>query len=169
MPYRDFALLQPPGLVLVLTPYALLSFAVGSSGALMVLTACTPLLAAANVALVGRLVAPRGWRAALAACGLMAIYPATYEALLDGMLEPLMILFCLVGALLVFDRGDWSRRWRLRRVASRSASRPRSSWLLSCQLVWWPCSASGGYDAASSRSPGAASPVFSSPASHSWR
>jgi len=113
MPYRDFALLQPPGLVLVLTPYALLSLAVGSRGALMVLTACTPLLAAANVALVGRLVAPRGWRAALAACGLMAIYPATYEALLDGMLEPLMVLFCLVGALLVFDRGGWSSRWRL--------------------------------------------------------
>lgn len=113
MPYRDFALLQPPGLVLALTPYALLSLAVGSRGALMVLTACTPVLAAANVALVGRLVSPRGWRAALAACGLMAVYPATYEALLDGMLEPLMVLFCLIGALLVFDRGGWSHRWRL--------------------------------------------------------
>lgn len=73
-------------------------------GALIALTTCTPLLAAVNVALVGRLIAYRGWRAALAACGLMAVDPATDTALIDGMLEPPMCLFCLLGAVLVFER-----------------------------------------------------------------
>ena len=35
VPYRDFALLQPPGLVLVMSPFALLSLAIGSRGALI--------------------------------------------------------------------------------------------------------------------------------------
>jgi alpha-1,2-mannosyltransferase len=113
MPYRDFAFLQPPGLLLVMTPYALASLAVGSRGSLIAITACSPLLAAANVALVGRLVAHRGWRAALAACGLMAVYPATYVALFDGLLEPIMVLFCLVGAVLAFDRDVPARPRRL--------------------------------------------------------
>lgn len=113
LPYRDFALLQPPGLVLLLSPFGLLSLAVGSRVALMTLTACTPLLAAANVALVGRLIAHRGWRAALVACGLMAVYPATYLALQDSLIEPLMCLFCLLGAALVFDRDELARRRRL--------------------------------------------------------
>jgi len=113
LPYRDFSLLQPPGLVLVLSPFALLSELLGSRGALITVSLCTPLLAAANVALLGRLVGHRGWRAALAACGLMAIYPAMYEALLDGLLEPLMDLFCLLGAVLVFDRSGFAGRRRL--------------------------------------------------------
>ena len=113
LPYRDFALLQPPGLVLLLSPFGLLSLAVGSRVALMALTACTPLLAAANVALVGRLIAHRGWRAALVACGFMAVYPATYLALQDSLIEPLMCLFCLLGAVLVFDRDGLAGRRRL--------------------------------------------------------
>jgi predicted membrane-bound dolichyl-phosphate-mannose-protein mannosyltransferase len=79
----------------------------------MAASCCSPLLAAANVALVGRLIAHRGWLAALAACGLMAVYPATYIALLDGMLEPLMCFFCLLGAVLVFDRDGLAGRRRL--------------------------------------------------------
>ena len=113
LPYRDFALLQPPGLVLLLSPFGLFSLAVGSRVALMALTACTPLLAAADVALVGRLIAHRGWRAALVACGSMAVYPATYLALQDSLVEPLMCLFCLLGAVLVFERDGLSGRRRL--------------------------------------------------------
>jgi hypothetical protein len=113
LPYRDFAMVQPPGLVLLFSPFGLLSMAVGSRVALMAVTGCTPLLAAANVALVGKLIAHRGWRATLAACGLMAVFPATYVALGDGMLEPLMCFFCLLGAVLVFDRDGLAGRRRL--------------------------------------------------------
>jgi hypothetical protein len=113
LPYRDFALLQPPGLVLVLSPFALLSLAMGCRGALIVLSVCTPLLAGANVLLLGRLVAHRGWRAALTACALLAVYPAMYDALLDGLLEPLMCLFCLLGAVLIFDGDGFAGRRRI--------------------------------------------------------
>jgi hypothetical protein len=113
LPYRDFTLLQPPGLVLVMSPFALLSTLVGSRGALIALSLCTPLLAGANVALVGKLASRRGWRSSLVACGLVAVYPAMYEALLDGLLEPLMGFFCLLGAVLVFHRDDFAERRRL--------------------------------------------------------
>ena len=113
LPYRDFALLQPPGLVLVMSPFALLSLVVGSRGALIALSVCTPLLAGVNVLLLGRLVIHRGWRAALTACALLAVYPAMYEALLDGMLEPLMCFFCLLGAVLIFDGDGFAGRRRI--------------------------------------------------------
>ncbi len=119
LPYRDFTLLQPPGLVLVMSPFALLSLALGSRGALIALSLCTPLLAAANVLLLGRLVVHRAWRAALTACALLAIYPAMYEALLDGLLEPLMTFFCLLGAVLIFDGDGFAGR---RRIAAGGVS-----------------------------------------------
>jgi alpha-1,2-mannosyltransferase len=105
LPYRDFVLLQPPGLLLVLSPFALLSWPAGTAASLAALSAFEPVLAAANVLLVGRLVRHRGWVAALWACGLVAIYPAMYAALEDGQLEPLMDLVCLLGLSLAF-RGD---------------------------------------------------------------
>ncbi len=113
LPYRDFALLQPPGLVLMMSPFALLSLAIGSRGALIVISLCTPLLAGANVLLLGRLLAHRGWRAALTACALLAVYPAMYAALLDGLLEPLMCFFCLLGAVLIFDGDGFAGRRRI--------------------------------------------------------
>jgi alpha-1,2-mannosyltransferase len=111
--YRDFAFVQPPGLVILLSPFGLLSEVVGTRRALDALILCTPLLAACNVVLVGRLVRHRGWRAALVACGLMALYPAMFFALLDGMVEPLMDLFCLVGLCLVFEGDTLAGRRRL--------------------------------------------------------
>jgi alpha-1,2-mannosyltransferase len=103
LPYRDFVLLQPPGVLLAMSPFALLSDLVGSRTALIIVNACTPLLAFADVVLVGRLVRHLGWRAAFVACGLMAVFPFFYEALLNGMIEPLMDLLCLIGALIVFE------------------------------------------------------------------
>src|ERR1035441_6668169 len=47
--YRDFAFVQPPGLVLLLSPFGLLSEVVGTRRALDALILCTPLLAACNV------------------------------------------------------------------------------------------------------------------------
>lgn len=113
LPYRDFVLLQPPGVVLLMSPFALLSDLVGTRWALGAVNLCTPVLAAANVVLVGRLVCHRGWQAALAGSGLMAVSPQVYSALLNGMLEPLMDLFCLIGLALVFDRDRLAGRRRI--------------------------------------------------------
>jgi alpha-1,2-mannosyltransferase len=105
LPYRDFVELQPPGLPLVLSPFALVSFLAGSRGALMALSAAQPLLAAANVVLAGRLVHHRGWPTVLAVGLLVALSPGMYAALMDGQLEPLIDLLSL-AALLVAFRGD---------------------------------------------------------------
>ncbi len=111
LPYRDFVLLQPPGLPIVLSPFALLSELMGTRGALSAWSICHPLLAALNVLLAGRLVRHRGWPAVLWACLLVAIYPAMYLSLQDGQLEVLMILFVLLGLNLAFDgeglKGTW--------------------------------------------------------------
>lgn len=119
VPYRDFAFVQPPGLLLLLSPFGLLSEMVGTRRALDALILCTPLLAAANVVLVGRLLRHRGWTACLVACGLLAVCPAVFFALRDGMVEPLMDLCCLVGLCLAFqgDRLAGPRRLILGGVA----------------------------------------------------
>ena len=112
LPYRDFVLVQPPGSTLLLSPAALLSELVGTRWALGVLRLGTILVAAANVLLVGRLVWHHGRLQTLVACGVMAVLPAEMYALNAGLLEPLVDLFCLLGAAIVFDRGAPSTSWR---------------------------------------------------------
>ena len=106
--YRDFVFVQPPGIVVLLSPFALVSNLIGTRGALAVLRICTPLIAGANVVLVGRLVRHRGRMTTLVACGLMALYPAERYALNAGLLEPVTGLFCLAGASLLFDRDNFA-------------------------------------------------------------
>jgi hypothetical protein len=112
LPYRDFVLVQPPGSTLLLSPAALVSDLVGTRWVLGVLRLGTILVAAANVVLVGRLVRHRGRLQTLVACGVMAVLPAELYALNAGLLEPLVDLFCLLGAAIVFDRGARSASWR---------------------------------------------------------
>jgi hypothetical protein len=112
LPYRDFVLVQPPGSTLLLSPAALLSELVGTRWALGVLRLGTILVAAANVLLVGRLVRHHGRPQTLVACGVMAVLPAELYALNAGLLEPLVDLFCLLGAAIVFDGGAPSTSWR---------------------------------------------------------
>jgi MFS family permease len=105
MPYRDFDLLQPPGFTLLASPFAFLSEWIGTRDALAVLRLCTPLLAAASVLLIGKVVRHRGAVAIIVACGVMAFYPAELYALRSGLLESVVDLFCVAGAALMFD-GD---------------------------------------------------------------
>jgi len=119
LPYRDYVYVQPPGFVLLASPFGLLAKAVGTRNALATLRSCTPLIAAASVILVGRLVRHRGRLVTLVACGVMALYPAELFALENGMLEPVLNLVCLLGASLLFegDRLAGSRRLLLSGIA----------------------------------------------------
>ena len=105
MPYRDFDLLQPPGFPLLASPLAFLSEWIGTRDALAILRLCTPLLSAAGVLLMGRVVRMHGRVAVIVACGVMALYPAELYALRSGLLESVVAFFCLAGATLMFD-GD---------------------------------------------------------------
>ncbi|MGA7988155.1 MAG: glycosyltransferase 87 family protein [Candidatus Dormiibacterota bacterium] len=112
LPYRDFDLTQPPGFALLASPFAFLSELIGTRDALAVLRVFTPLLAAGNVLLIGKVVRHRGYAALIVACGVMAFFPAELYAIRSGLLEPLVDFFCLVGAAFVFDGERFSDSWR---------------------------------------------------------
>jgi hypothetical protein len=65
----------------------------------------TALASAAAVPLIGLLTRHRGFVAVLVSCGVLAIYPDSIMAARTVLLEPWLVLFCLLGALAVFD-GD---------------------------------------------------------------
>ncbi|TME77525.1 MAG: phospholipid carrier-dependent glycosyltransferase [Chloroflexi bacterium] len=102
LPYRDFVLVHPPGFELLASPVALVSRASGTRDAMAVVRLCMPLVAALNVLLVGALIRHRGRLPTLVGAGMMAIFPAEVGATHTALLEPVLDLFCLLGALLVF-------------------------------------------------------------------
>jgi len=116
MPYRDFVLVQPPGITLLMIPAALLAKVTGTAWGMAVGRILTLLASVAAVALVGLLVRHRGVLATLIACGIAAASPASVIASHTVLVEPWLVLFCLIGAVAVFD-GD--------RLA---ASRRRLAW-----------------------------------------
>ena len=120
LPYRNFVMVQPPGFTLLASPLALLSRAIGTHDALALARLFMPLVAALNVVLVGLLIRHRGPLATLVATGLMAVFPAELHATHTLLLEPLLDLFCLLGAVLIFQGERWhdsSRRLLLGGVA----------------------------------------------------
>jgi len=105
IPYRDFTVMQPPGSFLVMAPVALLAKVTGTAWGLAIARLLTAAADTACVAVLGLLVRHRGPVAAGIACGIYAVYPDALVAAHTFLLEPWMNLFCLIGALLVFD-GD---------------------------------------------------------------
>ncbi|HWG62625.1 MAG TPA: glycosyltransferase 87 family protein [Streptosporangiaceae bacterium] len=104
LPYRDFVIVQPPGITLLMAPVALLAKGVGTAWAMGIGRILTALAGAAAVTLGGLLVRQRGMLAVVLTCGILAIYPSAVQAAHTVLLEPWLVLFCLAGALAVFDR-----------------------------------------------------------------
>jgi Glycosyltransferase family 87 len=105
LPYRDFIIVQPPGIALLMSPVALLTKGLGTAQAMAVARVVTVLAGAASVPLTGLLVRHRGLLAATVACGIVAVYPPSIQSAHTVLLEPWLVLFCLAGAVAVFD-GD---------------------------------------------------------------
>jgi hypothetical protein len=113
LPYRDFVFVQPPGITLLMTPFALLAKITGSTvWGLAIGRMFTTLASAAGVLVVGLLVRHRGLPTTILACGLLAVYPDSVTTARTVLLEPWLALFCLLGALAIFngDRVTDSRR-----------------------------------------------------------
>ena len=80
MPYRDFLLLHPPGIVLALAPFAALGRLVGDPTAFAAARIGWMVLGTANAVLVARILRPLGMRAAAFGALFYAIfYPAVYS------------------------------------------------------------------------------------------
>jgi hypothetical protein len=105
LPYRDFIFVQPPGVLLLMAPVALVAKVTGTAAGMAIGRVLTMLASAAGVVLVGLLVRHRGALAALIACGVLAVFPAAIAAAHTVLVEPWLVLACLLGALAVFD-GD---------------------------------------------------------------
>jgi alpha-1,2-mannosyltransferase len=104
MPYRDFLIVQPPGITLLMSPVGLLTYVTGTAWGLAIGRILTVLAATATVALAGLLVRHRGVLAVLITCGVMAVYSDAVAAAHTVLVEPWLALFCVIGALVVFDR-----------------------------------------------------------------
>lgn len=110
LPYRDFVLVHPPGIALLLAPVALVAKSTGTAVGMEIARIVTAVVGAASVCLAGLLVRHRGVLATTVACGILAIYPGSINAAHTVLLEPWLVVFCLLGALVIFDRDNLRRR-----------------------------------------------------------
>jgi Glycosyltransferase family 87 len=105
LPYRDFVFVQPPGITLLMVPVALVAKVTGTAWGMALGRILTVLAGSAGVAAAGLLARHRGRAAVLVACGISAVHPESVAAAHTVLVEPWLVLFCLIGALLSFD-GD---------------------------------------------------------------
>ena len=103
LPYRSFVLVQPPGITLLMVPSALLSKVTGTTAAMATGRILTTLASSAGVLLVGLLLRHRGLLAVIVGCGIVAVYPDSVSTARTILVEPWLVLFCLLGALALFD------------------------------------------------------------------
>jgi hypothetical protein len=105
LPYRDYAFVQPPGITELMSPAALESYLGSTAWALVIARFLCVFAGTAAVVLAGFLVRHRGALAVLLTGGILAIYPSAAVSARTVLLEPWLVLFCLAGAVAVFD-GD---------------------------------------------------------------
>jgi hypothetical protein len=105
LPYRDFIIVQPPGITLLMTPAALLAQVTGTAWGMAAGRLLTVAASSAGILIVGLLVRHRGLIPVSLACGILAIFPGSVVAAHTVLLEPWLTLFCLIGALVLLD-GD---------------------------------------------------------------
>src|SRR5215468_7673164 len=113
LPYRDFALVQPPGILILSLPAALVGSVASPAAGLAAARVLTVCASAACIPLAGNLVRHRGLLVTAVTCGLLAVYPADVLAARTLLLEPWMNLCCLLAANAAFSRGQLASPRRL--------------------------------------------------------
>jgi alpha-1,2-mannosyltransferase len=113
LPYHDFAFVQPPGILLLMAPVALIAKVNTATHAMAVARLLTVLASTACVPLAGSLLRYRGTFVTLVTCGLLAVYPDDITTAHTLILEPWMNLACLIGVCLAFRRGHLAGNHRL--------------------------------------------------------
>jgi len=113
LPYRDFAFIQPPGMVILAVPAAVIARLTSTTAAMAFARLLTVCASTACVPLAGNLVRYRGTLVTAVTCGILAIYPDDVAAAHTLLLEPWMNLFCLLAANAAFRHGRLDRPGRL--------------------------------------------------------
>jgi alpha-1,2-mannosyltransferase len=113
LPYRGFAFVQPPGILLLMTPVAVIAKVSTATHAMAAARLLTVLASTACVSLVGHLVRYRGVFVTLVSCGVLAVYPDDITTAHTLILEPWMNLLLLIGVCIAFRRGRLASPQRL--------------------------------------------------------
>jgi len=113
LPYRDFALVQPPGILLLMAPVAVIAKVSTATHAMAAARLLTVLASTACVPLVGHLVRYRGAFVTVVSCGILAVYPDDITTAHTLILEPWMNVLVLIGVCTAFRRGRLASRQRL--------------------------------------------------------
>jgi len=113
LPYRDFIMVQPPGITLIMAPVALVTRGLGTVTGMAVARVLTALASTAAVPLAGLLTRHRGLLAVVVSCGMLTVFPDSIMAARTVLLEPWLVLFCMLGALAAFDGDRMTGGWRL--------------------------------------------------------
>jgi alpha-1,2-mannosyltransferase len=113
LPYHDFAFVQPPGILLLMAPVAVIAKVSTATHAMAAARLLTVLASALCVPLVGHLVRYRGVFVTLVSCGILAVYPDDITTAHTLILEPWMNLLLLIGVCAAFRRGRLSSPQRL--------------------------------------------------------
>jgi hypothetical protein len=92
---------------------ALLAKVSSTATGMVVARVLTTAASGAGVVLAGLLVRRYGALAVLITCGIMAVYPGSIAAAHTVLVEPWLVLFCLIGALALFEGDQLARGWRL--------------------------------------------------------
>ena len=113
LPYRDFVVVHPPGIMILMAPVAFLGQFLGSNVALALGRETTAAVAALNVILVAAVVRHRGRVVCGLAATAMACFPMAAAADTTLFLEPYLVLFCLLGLVLLLSNGAITSRKRV--------------------------------------------------------
>jgi alpha-1,2-mannosyltransferase len=113
MPYHEYAFVQPPGILLLMAPVAVIAKVSTATHAMAAARLLTVLASAACVPLVGHLVRYRGVFVTLVSCGILAVYPDDITTAHTLILEPWMNLLLLIGVCAAFRRGRLTSPRRL--------------------------------------------------------
>jgi alpha-1,2-mannosyltransferase len=113
LPYRDFAFIQPPGMLILALPAAVIARLTSATTAMACARLLTVGASTACVPLAGNLVRFRGTLVTAVTCGILAVYPDDVAAAHTLLLEPWMNLFCLLAANAAFRHGRLHRPGRL--------------------------------------------------------
>jgi hypothetical protein len=113
IPYRDFVLLHPPGVPLLMVPIAVLGRAIGTQGAMAGARLVTVLVTGSNATLAAIAVRHRGVGAMMISGTALACFPLAVAADQSLLLEPYLVCFCLIGMIAMFSRGELASSNRL--------------------------------------------------------
>jgi MFS family permease len=106
IPYRDYVLVHPPLIAVLLAPFAMFGELVGTADAFAVARLATVIVGAVDVVLIGLLLRRFGTRAVVVGCAVLALHGAAVNSAETIYLEPYLVLLVLAGLLVLFDETD---------------------------------------------------------------